>query len=277
MSTFASRLGCLKLPELNFAGYEDDETRKEIQRALRFWREWRKFYQADPQEAIAVLDDFLEDKNHLIALLARLEKLPNAVVRRLVWHENINWASNEAFLRRLTETQIKAIRKAYEELFESKIVPTCLGHWRKWWHGHTVSSLLEAPRDPAVRYQFKGSWTSDMMLIGFGFTAYPEGADDDLKMRSNFEAFRNHVKMVVNNESGIYHWLYRTLRSNILWNENADVQIRGHFCPGIYMTFFCWLFFVFSPFLLLTMPLFDGWWGGGSFLLLLVLLLFLAL
>jgi hypothetical protein len=99
------------------------ERKENIAVALCFWsfvmNKIPAQWQSARQEFLSV---FVKSDNHYVKIVAMVELLPTSVWRKLLWKNNIDFSSFEAFLRRLTTTQLMAIETCYNEFTSGKIV-----------------------------------------------------------------------------------------------------------------------------------------------------------
>ncbi|MBU0530731.1 MAG: hypothetical protein KKC05_03580, partial [Nanoarchaeota archaeon] len=205
-------------------------------------------------------------KNKLSSTIAMLESMPTSMFRRILWKYNIdfmfyakdpdNFVVFEHFLRRLEVSQTFMIEENFSDLFINKKVPRVFSRFSRFFKGITVDKLLAEESDGLKferRYARKGSWSYNLLDLGFGFNQYPEGGNSDYK---NVEVspltFLSHKKhsddFVVNTEFGLYWIFYRLARSNYVWFPNRDVRLKTHICPGFWYTLFIhFLFWIASP------------------------------
>ncbi|GEM_PF-6246430 len=256
-------------PRIKLIGqYKSFDQGLEAIEALTFWRFYRKIlWDLDGLHntmghntlRIKFLDTAIKNSSGLIQFVAKLERLPSKVIKTLLWKENIDFQSFESFLRRLTTEQVSAIESAYHELFELKQVPSCMLAGRRKWlhHSLTVEQLLEEPLYSKSRYTSKSAWVRNLASLDFGFGKYINGSDDDAVVQDTsrkFLSIKNHINdFTVNKHDGIYWWLYRTLRSNYLWNRYGEVQLSQHICPGFWFTIISWVFVVLISPVLVTL------------------------
>lgn len=247
----------------------DEYVEKEFALALCLWKFSRGDYFDDNMQRI----DFLKKNvisddvfgSNLVKTVAMIECLPDKVWRRLLWKENIDFMSYESFLRRLTEEQESAIRKAYQSLFGLQTMPKVMktiGMKLKLLfinEKKEVQKLLDEPRDNFKRYQSKGAWAFNLLGLDFGFSMYPHGNDNDRRITNRkwtrFLSIKEHINdFIVNMESGMYWKLYRSARSNYVIRPNKEVDMKTHVCPGFWMTLIlhC-IFWIVSPILAITL------------------------
>lgn len=106
-----------------------------------------------------------------------------------------------------------------------------------------------------------------------GFQKFPSTSHDvlaDDKLTKQFLSRDNsRGEFEVNQEhGGIYWYLYKTLRSNSLYNDGQDVHLSRWICPGFYFTMIAWfLLVVVSPLALLASGTYFYQTGAVSILL----------
>ncbi|PLX22213.1 hypothetical protein C0584_00475 [Candidatus Parcubacteria bacterium] len=227
--------------------------RKEsIIEALIFWSVVRQFWFSSIEQRFEVLKNYTESQNEFISVIALLESLPTMVFRRVLWKFNIDFMSDESFLRRITKEQKDSIWETYTELFSEKKVPSIFGFWKKLFSRISIQKLLA---DDSVngRYERKGMMSYNLLNLDFGFNAYPGGVSDDSRIVEisplRFMSFKNHADdFIVDKEFGLYWWLYRAARSNYVWFPNREVYLSTHVCPGFWYTLFIhFIFWILSP------------------------------
>lgn len=213
-----------------------------IAEALVFWSLIRKnichgwhFSSADGKlERLNFIRPFVTSRNSFVAVVAMIELMPVDIWRRLLWDCNIDFVSFESFLRRLEVVQFTAITNAYEQLTEEQLQSSSA-------HNHSG------------RHLSKSAMSYNLLNLDFGFNAYPNGESDDKKVVEvspwRFLSVKNHSDdFVVNTEFGKYFRLYKSARSNYVWNDDEHVELKTHICPGFWVTFFLhFLFWVGSP------------------------------
>ncbi len=250
---------------------------KQIAAALTFWEFYKSLvYKVDgianlPNDMDDLRHDLLErvaSEDSLRGFIACWLRLPVTIVETLKWSVNLDIQSRESFLRRLLRSQIESVRGAYVEFFEYECVPSCMsdGSFRTWTHRNvSYESLAAEPLVSDKRTESKSAWNKEYAYMNFGHALYPEGAADDTSESGVFRKFlsvKNHVNdFAVNQHDGLYWFLYRTLRSNYVWNRNAEVKLSPRICPGFWVTIMSWFFItLFSPILALTVlfPLLTG-------------------
>lgn len=239
---------------------------------------------------MAYLRRFELHPNPLVRLVADFETLSANALRRVLWFANVDFQSFESFLKRITPDQIEVFRENAASAFELAMERCGLPHektddlpcfrlgWQNavanrfgpksrtgdWWKERLYGKL-------GNRYESKAAIAHDILGWNFGFQLYsdaktekknPESLPEQALLSKRGEDFS------VNTESrGAYWWLYRTLRSNLLWGKDDEVELRAHVCPGFWMTVFAWLFLVAgSPACLVAGFLFgDALWGVPAY------------
>jgi len=258
--------------------------KEQISDALTFWRFYENLSEnmADiknlPEDIDVLRHELLERiaaEDSFRGFIACWLRLPVTVVETLKWSQNLDIQSRESFMRRLERPQLKAVREAYDEFFVHRVAPTCLkdGLFRRLVHRQvTYSSLKAEPLISRNRVTGKLAMGKDYAHMGFGHSKYPQGAGEDTADSGTFRKFlsvKNHLNdFSVNQHDGLYWFLYRTLRSNYIWNRHGDVDLHPMICPGFWFTILGWFFFaIFSPFLALTVtfPTFVGVGPESSF------------
>jgi len=246
--------------------------RKATALALTFWKYLRGLNASDVQKRREEIFSLMKTETQLmssplIKVVAMIETLPASVWRQLLWKENIDFVSFEALLRRLDSKQTAAIVDNYAKLF---------GHWDNEENAHspqippvfkkglrnrlkvffgrvTTKKLLREKYDYVKRHQSKGAWAFNLLGLDFGFSLYPKGENNDVKITNqNFTRFlsiKEHINdFIVNQESGKYWWLYRTARSNFAFWPKKKIELKSHICPGFWATFLTHLiFWIVSP------------------------------
>jgi hypothetical protein len=199
-----------------------------------------------------------------IRILARFCALDEAVARRWLWHDNVDFQSIEGFLRRITKEQEASLDLTYQLAVEQKIdaqeLP-CFQEGAVNWLWNT----LRLPRSHEPRWASKSALAYDFFGWNMGFQKYPMHRDDteapDEFARQFFSSHHRHLNWVatpsrgafeVNQETGgLYWYLYRTLRGNALWGDPDDVKLGSWICPGFYLTLLGWMYFLLiSPLML---------------------------
>lgn len=236
---------------------QEQEWKSKIADALTFWQFVRKEVGYFKRQDFC--RQFLNDKNYLIRIVARIEILPDAVWRKILWVKNIDFMSYESTLRRLTEDQINSINEAFDSLENSKpklpkvflvnifdIIKVFLGLI-------TVKKLILGTYGDESRWYSKGAWAFNLLSLDFGFSLYPGGVNDDIKITnkkfSRFLSIKEHINdFIVNQEDGLYWKLYKSARSNYVWFPKKEVELSTHVCPGFWKTLVLHLlFWIVSP------------------------------
>lgn len=244
----------------------EEEQKRQLAQALFLWNFICKNATGvhDRREFLHFLSA-IDDKilhNRYAKVVAISECLPTSIWRALLWKENIDFLSFESFLRRLTETQRQAIATAYKELLEWKEIPKVIGLVKRvvgFFTGNriTIQKLLDEPLDAETRYAKKGAIAGGEAPVrfGFGFGLYKNGTKDDSTEDdigfSRFVQTKNHINdFVINQESGLYFWLYKFARSNYLLHPSKKVKLNQYVCPGFWYTIIWHLiFWILSPLL----------------------------
>ncbi|MEZ4103990.1 MAG: hypothetical protein R3B60_01755 [Candidatus Paceibacterota bacterium] len=298
---FSQKLG-LKLIE---SDYTDQRKRKAIASALAFWqtldfdsafykkmadtrnpnkRKWQSFDHKDfdevVKETVEIRQSFLKPTESKVEkytqVICLLFLLPDEVVRKWLYHYNVDFQSRESFLRRLTDEQSASLVNHWELLqqgCEVKNLP-CFseGMANKLWKLLGVSYTFAAKFSPksALAYDFFG---------GIGYQKYPSiktDEQDDGKIIKKFFKGRSFWQVIsdyfvkpktalktekdmlesgfeVNQECGWYWVLYKTMFSNRYYRTDKEVQLGRKICPGVYATFIFWSTLLFiSPISLMS-------------------------
>ncbi len=212
------------------------------------------------KECWEFLASFQETDNELLRLMTFVGSMPTEVFTKVLWEYNIDFASPEAFLRRITPEQIKAIEDNCKDLMNGN-VPRAYSRWQKTFGKISVKDLLS--KQDWRGYKTKGSWAYNLGKLDWGFPLYPNGSDDDTQAPkiNPFSAVAKFVrikgdkeKFVVNNIDGKYWKLYKPVRSNYVINSGKHVEIGTHICPGFWHTFLAHAtFWIISPMMLLLL------------------------
>ena len=250
---------------------EGEHQKKQIAFAMTFWEFSRRMIKNERVSSMAEKRDFLFffmkneqavcAENRYLKIIAMTEALPTKVWRRLLWRENIDFVSDESFLRRLNGEQIKAIEDNFNDLFPAVGKPrtprvfkkTLRDRFKVFFRAITVKKLLTEEEIYQKRYLTKGAWAFNLLGIDFGFALYPKGENDDRKITNQkftrFLSVKEHINdFVVNQEDGVYWGLYRSARSNYAFYPNKVVKLRDHVCPGFWWTFLVQaMFWILSP------------------------------
>ncbi|MEI6379012.1 MAG: hypothetical protein WCO55_05110 [Candidatus Falkowbacteria bacterium] len=204
--------------------------------------------------------------SHMLTVI-NIESLPTPVWRKFLWKNNINFESNEACLRRMSQDEREALADNAGDLFASK-TPRVFS-----WIDHTFrkvsyQDLMMSRINFNLRYSTKCTMSYNFLDMDFGFNAYPEGENNDYKVVEispmRFLSKKNHVKdFVVNQEDGLYWWLYRFARSNYVYKPYKTVELKNHFCPGFWYTLIAnIIFWIASPLLFVSavQQMFVNYW-----------------
>lgn len=204
--------------------------------------------------------------NHYMSAMCMFMLLPPDVARRFLWHENVDFQSLESFLRRLTREQYASLETHYalsvkEGRPQSELPCYAEGAINKLWGFLKLDSEEEERMAPksAIAHNFFG--------FDMGFQLYPSQIHDVqapravarqfLQSKSTYLAAvstEERGAFEVNKErGGLYWYLYRTLRSNKLYNTGADVRLGTWICPWFWFTMLAWgIFLVASPIALIA-------------------------
>lgn len=215
----------------------------------------KPYWSACHRQCEALLEEMrvavTEDRNKYVRAVCALAILPDRVVRRWLWHENVDFQSRETFLRRLTDAQYKSLMHHYHLVERGDSIESlpCFteGVQNKIWKVLGPSPKVEQKSavKAAIAYDFLG--------MGMGFQLYPSLDDDRKANRELATQFLSKSEdrgaFEVNKEEGGLYWLlYRTLRSNALYGANKHVELGNWICPGFWLTIALWFAFaVVSP------------------------------
>ena len=240
-----------------------------IAEAICWWKFTRRFVQTD--KVLSFAESFVDHPNPYLAIAAQMETLPTKVWRDFLWYANVDFASYESFLRRLTNEQKVLLRQTHDDLYgEHPTVPEVSrprgirGRLKNLISSVTVSRLIkENNYATGSRYLTKGAWAYNLLNLDFGFSLYSKGKNDDTEIQNRspfrFLSVKEHINdFIVNQETGRYWALYKSARSNYGYCPNRKVEISTHICPGFWWTLFIHLmFWVVSPILFITAL--KGW------------------
>ncbi len=195
--------------------------------------------------------DGLGKDNKYVRIMCMFMLLPEAVARRWLWHANVDFQSPESFLRRLTAEQDASLMTHYilsvkEEASPDKLPCFTDGPVNKTWR------FLGLISDTEMRMTAKSALAYDFFGFNMGFQLYPNEEHDakaSLSVSKQFLGDAERGAFELNQEvGGTYWWLYRTLRSNCLYNSEGDVKLGDWICPGFWFTMAFWAFILFvSP------------------------------
>lgn len=214
--------------------------------------------------------DYVDNQNTFIALIAKIELLPDRIWRKVLWRYNIDFLSLESFLRRVTEDQINGINENYEDIYVHNIAPRVLKMTVRDRFMSVIymmvvylglSKYIGLPDDgitnkSGTRYLSKGAWAFNLANLDFGFSMYPDGIETDRKVENrsaaHFLSVKNHINdFIVNQDDGIYWFFYRFSRAGILiFKDSSKVKLSPWICPGFWKTLLLNAWFFLSPFTL---------------------------
>jgi hypothetical protein len=201
------------------------------------------------------LERLLENDNVYVQIFCMYMLLPEQVARRWLWHENIDFQSPESFLRRLTAENIDSLKEHYELSKNGTPIEEypCFkdGLLNRVWNFFGFTSKGEDRMTP------KSALAHDFLGFNIGFQKYSKIDSDAVanpELTSQFLSSQDRGAFEVNKETGGLYWLlYRTLRSNRLYNKDAEVKLGEWICPGFWFTMVVWFFLlVVSPVCLLA-------------------------
>lgn len=245
--------------------YKRGSGRIRIKDALTFWKTIRDLRRTENEDELwAVLKQYSMHENILWRTVAKLESLPTRVFRRALWFYNVDYQSLESCLRRLTLEQMSGISETYEDLFGSDPkVPRCFTEGvynfmqqHNPWKRVAVEDLLNEEENDGSCYETKGAIAFNFFEWDMGFRRYPKVETDEMLSDTVAGAFlsladkttEEKVFEVNKGEGGTYWWLYKTCRSNYLWNRGEIVMFSKKICPAFWYTIACWVIFLFlSP------------------------------
>ena len=210
--------------------------------------------------------EFDQSNTHLMTVIM-IEMLPTPVWRKFLWKNNINFESHEACLRRLSEKERDALADNVGDLAEQK-TPRVFSWIDRTFRKISYQDLMQSRINFNARYSTKCTMSYNFLDMDFGFNAYPEGENNDYKVVEispmRFLSKKNHVKdFVVNQEDGLYWWLYRFARSNYVYKPYKTVELKNHFCPGFWYTLIAnIIFWIASPLLFVSavQQMFVNYW-----------------
>jgi hypothetical protein len=253
----------------------------QIREALIFWEfvKWEFSKDENAEYRISFLNQFVNNANRYIALVAKIEMLPTKVWRKLLWRENIDFLSLESFLRRIffreNAYQVKAIGQNWSDLYRKNQRARVLTQrfWDKIgvWLDAMLKWLLNIsdentnPFGGNERYLSKGAWAYNLASLDFGFAKYPEGADDDTRELNprlkKFFSLKSHLNdFSTNDEDGTYWFFYQFVRSfGFIWRPEK-VKLTQWVCPGFWTTLIGFFVFLLLPILALVfLPILGIW------------------
>lgn len=271
--------------------FHKEKTKEDYIKALCLWTFVKEhFKDNDMSVRRKFLKNFINQEIHtLLSFVAMIESLPTSVFRKVLWKYNLDFMTDESFLRRvefepeegairkflqkykidllipryflneIEDSQEEAVRRNYQQLFEKNKVPEVFGWFEITFKKISVEKLLKEKTDFRNRYERKGAMSYNLLNLDFGQNAYPRGYDDDYKQIEinpfYFFSEKNHADdFIVNQEFGKYSWLYKKRLSNYVWGRYKDVQLKKHICLGFLFTFIAHLiFWVISPLLFFSL------------------------
>lgn len=237
-----------------------------IRIALCFWQFVKSIEWHSNEMKREFLMNFVQKENPLLALVAKMEMLPDKIWRKILWRHNIDFLSLESFLRRITVEQRAAIDQNWEDIYGArKRTPSVLKLtvrdrillliyfvMRKF--GSTIADYSDSIIDTDnTRYQSKGAWAYNLARLDFGFAKYPDGVvtDKEIENRSalRFMSTKNHVNdFVVNLDDGIYWFMYKFARSYMwIFKDPQNVKLSPWICPGFWKTLLLNAWFWLGP------------------------------
>jgi len=241
--------------------YSQKSQKDEIAEALELWHFSMIRLQNEEWEIRRdYLRDFVEkNSNRSVRLIAMIEMMPTTVWRAILGEYNLDYMSAESFLRRVTSGQEELIRLNYKDIIEHGEIPRVLKQrrcFKKW----TVENLLQEPLNFKRRYVNRAAMSHNLVNLDFGYNAYPNGKNDDLKVMGQkslrkFFSKKNHSDdFSVNTDYGRYWWFYRTARSNYVFKPDREVVLKDHICPPFHYTWIIhFLFWILSPLACISM------------------------
>ncbi len=187
--------------------------------------------------------------------------LPVHVVRRWLWHENVDFQSRETFLRRLSSGQYTSLCEHFRLSVVEHAADKDLPCFQEGFT-NTVWNTFGLPAATEDRMAPKSALAHNFFGFDMGFQLYPslendekaptEGARQFLQSKSKYLsaiATKDRGAFEVNKETGgLYWYLYRTLRSNDLYNTGERVELGRWICPWFWFTMLAWaVFLLVSP------------------------------
>lgn len=255
--------------------HSGEQQRRLMNIALLFWQFVRKFSHGldtdkENEDRLSFLHEFLASdvlakSNEYVKIICMIEALPTTIWRKLLWRENIDFVNYESCLRRLTPGQKQAIADNYADLFsgpEPKTPRVLKKSWRdraKLFFGITsVKKIMNERRSDEERRASKTAWAFNLLGLDFGFSLYPKGDFNDMKITNQkwtrFLSVKEHINdFAVNKEDGKYYWFYKTATMRHVFNPKAEIKMKTHVCPGFWRTLIThFLFWIVSPAALIT-------------------------
>lgn len=229
-----------------------------------------------------------QERNSYKKVVYIIHLLPTKIFRKWLWHYNVDFQGRESFLRRLTREQMDSLFEHWD-LYQKDIPTEQLPCFSEGWV-NKVWQFFGLPYWFGERMDKKSALAYDFGGTGMGFQLYPtktdEKADETLanqffdssSMSDSFwsllgldsvqyKAENNKPKgdFEVNKESGLYWYLYKTMRSNWFYNRDKTVVLGKHICPGVWATFSFWTFLlIVSPTCLIFVLLQSLFTGTAS-------------
>jgi len=207
-----------------------------------------KNFWVERKARLSVLMEKFKDYPLIIHIL-KLESLPTELFQRALWASNIDFMSGESHLRRLTEDNIKAIARIYDEFWEEKRVSKLLNSGCPCY-----DSLLACDFDEEKRYAKVVRIAHYLFDLDFGFCLFSNGENDDHENPEvgplRFLQKKNHYNDFGVNPYGKYFKLYKSARSNYVFNSDKEIKMKQSVCPGFWYTLLAHLYFwIISPLL----------------------------
>jgi hypothetical protein len=186
-----------------------------------------------------------ETDNIYVRVFCMYMLLPERVARRWLWHENIDFQSPESFLRRLTNDKVESLKKHYD-ISQNGYGPERIYPCFKDGTLNRVWDFFGLTAKDEDRMATKSALAHDFLGFNMGFQKYLNIDSDAVassELTSQFLSSQDRGAFEVNKgPGGLYWYLYRTLRSNRLWNKGAEVKLGEWICPGFWFTMALWVF-----------------------------------
>lgn len=267
------------LPTIELEGvYEDTREAHEVREVLAFWEVIKlmpdDFSKASEFEERRDIIYKASEKhfcaNILVWTVANLECLPTPMFRRALWYFNIDFLSPESFLRRITEQQRLDLNYVRGAISGPQIhVPACCtvgykNRIRSWLFGNWTVENMYDENHTERRYEEKGAIAREFFWLDWGYNLYEDSKEDAQNKlafyRRMFTKKTNENPFSVNDDDGLFFWLFATLVSNWAWNYQKEVRFDGHVCLRAQYTIATWIFVILGSPLLLALGLMSDSW-----------------
>jgi len=235
-----------------YASPEEEAQMREIVsvwKKIRWYREYTGYLGA-VEEAVAdslqeLLMQWRASGGLARQMVAFAESLSPKVLQRAFEYYNIDFASMESYIRRITILQYDGLLHTLRSV-ESGEIPECYreglaNHVDKFRRPevHTLEAIQADSGALGDRYVPRNARSTDILGLGFGYHKYLSLKNDMQESPSTIEQARNLLSLdhqvSVNRLYGIYAFLYAML----------PIPRRGEvgswFCPGFHVTLWGWL------------------------------------